>query len=151
MERFFLQPGFVYISEKHSIIHTILGSCVSVAIWDSNRQYGGMNHYIYSRSLKNERNCRFGDVSVHVLINYMLYNKSRVCDLRAHITGGSSSSEYWQQLGMDNYETAVNILESYGISIVTFDVGGFTGRKVVFDNYSGEITIKNKTNSIQST
>ncbi len=144
MERYFLQPGFVYISDKHCIIHTILGSCVAVALWDSNKKYGGMNHYIYSRSVKNERNCRYGDVSMHVMINYMLFNKSRLCDLRAHIAGGSSSSEYWRQLGVDNYETAAKILGSYGIPIVSCDVGGFAGRKVVFDNCSGEMAVSSR-------
>lgn len=129
------------------MIHTILGSCVSAAIWDCNKNYGGMNHYIYSRCVKNEQNCRYGDVSMQVIINYMLFNGSRPGDLRAHVAGGGSSSEYWRQIGVDNYETAVKILRSYGIPIVSYDVGGFAGRKVVFDNYSGEISISKRPNN----
>jgi chemotaxis protein CheD len=46
MINYFLQPENIVISKKPAKIITILGSCVSVCIYDIKLKYGGVNHYL---------------------------------------------------------------------------------------------------------
>ena len=140
-EKYFLQPGCIFVSEEPYMIHTVLGSCIAVCLWDSVRRYGGMNHYIYSRSTGGDRNVRYGDVSIRHMIALMVENGSRHADLKAHVTGGGFNPELGPQIGRDNAAVALELLDEKGISILTSDVGGQTGRKIVFNNMTGEIIV----------
>ena len=141
MQKYYLQPGFIFVSEQPYYIHTVLGSCVSVCIWDEARKYGGMNHYIYSRPLGSECNARFGTVSIPHLLKLMFESGSLVQNLKAHIIGGGYSTYAGPSTGEANREVAEEILDRNGILVVTKDTGGQTGRKVVFNNYNGEIIV----------
>jgi chemotaxis protein CheD len=141
MQKYYLHPGFIFVSEQPYYIHTVLGSCVSVCVWDVVRKYGGMNHYIYSKPFGSEYNARFGIVSIRYLLKLMAQNGSLIQNLRAHIIGGGYSTFAGPAIGEANREIAEEILGDYGIMIVTKDTGGQTGRKVVFNNYNGEIIV----------
>lgn len=139
--KYYLYPGYIFISEAPYMIHTVLGSCVSVCLWDEARKYGGMNHYIYSKPFENEKNCKFGSISIRYMLTLMYGNGSQKKDLRAHIVGGGYNKHMNASVGDANIEVAEEILGKEGISIVTRDTGGQTGRKVIFNNSSGEILV----------
>lgn len=141
MEKFYLQPGFLFVSEQPYYISTVLGSCVSVCIWDSFRQYGGMNHYIHAMDSKNQRSTRYGSVAIPHMLKLMFKNGSTPKQLRAHIIGGGHSLFSNSVIGDDNVAIACEMLKENGITVVTTDTGGQTGRKVVFNNYTGEIIV----------
>lgn len=141
MGKYFLQPGYIFVSEQPYLIHTVLGSCVSVCIWDSMRKFGGMNHYIYSKAHSNERNGKYGDVSIPYLLRLIMNMGSHKHDLKAHVVGGGRNPHLSPGIGEENSQIALDILKSSGIEIITADFGGQTGRKVVFNNESGEILV----------
>lgn len=141
MEKYFLNPGCIFVSEHPYLICTVLGSCISVCIWDSVKKYGGMNHYIYSRPRKGQQNARYGIFSIPYLILLMIRTGSRYADLKAHIVGGASNSEMSSAIGRENSILAEKILKENNIAIITKDVGGQVGRKVIFNNISGEILV----------
>lgn len=140
-QKYFLHAGYIFISEQPYQLHTVLGSCVSVCLWDSGRRLGGMNHYIYSMSLKNERNCKYGNVSIPLMIEMMLHNGSALPDIKAHVIGGGSNLGLNSKIGEENILIADKILGNAGIPVVIRNVGGQYGRKVVFDNHTGEIEV----------
>jgi chemotaxis protein CheD len=140
-EKYFLHPGYIFISRNPYLIHTVLGSCVAVCLWDSVQKYGGMNHFIYARSKPGERNCKYGDISIPHMINLMIFNGSSRAGLKAHITGGGFQADLGPEIGEENYEVAKEILQKNEIEIITTDVGGQTGRKVIFDSGSGRIIV----------
>lgn len=141
VENYFLQPGYIFVSREEYNINTVLGSCVSICLWDSVNEFGGMNHYIYSRSKKGKNNARYGDVSIPYLIKLMVEMGSKNKDLVAHIVGGGYNPILTPVVGEENVEIAKKILNEKKIKISTQDVGGETGRKVVFNNKSGEIMV----------
>ncbi len=71
-KNFYLQPGFIFVSQEPHFIHTVLGSCVSVCLWDKAKMFGGMNHYIYGKCNNGERNGRYGEVSLPHLLQLIL-------------------------------------------------------------------------------
>jgi chemotaxis protein CheD len=140
--KYFLQPGYIFVSKDPYFIHTVLGSCISVCIWDSKLKIGGMNHYIYARPFEKERNAKFGSISVPHLINLMIDMGASKINLKSHIIGGSQSTMMTNSsVGRENIKVAEDILRKNYIDIVTMDIGGEMGRKVIFDNKTGEVVV----------
>lgn len=140
-EKFFLYPGQIFVSEKPYIIQTVLGSCVSICIWDTLNKCGGINHFIFSRYNNRDRNCKYGDISTNYLIKLLKEMGSDYQNMRAHIIGGGRNSKFDCTIGNENVKVAEEILNENKIEIVTKDVGGATGRKVGFHNKTGEILV----------
>jgi chemotaxis protein CheD len=61
--------------------------------------------------------------------------------MKAHIIGGGRNPVFESTIGDENVQVAEEILIENRIEIVTKDVGGATGRKVVFHNKTGEILV----------
>lgn len=138
---FYLHPGFIFVSQEPHFIHTVLGSCVSVCLWDSVNLFGGMNHYIYGKCNGNERNGRYGQVSLPHMLQLMLDMGSKKANLKAHLIGGAKNAQLNSVVGDENIALAEKWLKKNRIPIIVKDVGGEHGRKVVFHNQSGEVFI----------
>lgn len=140
-KNFYLQPGFIFVSQEPHFVHTVLGSCVSVCLWDSLNMFGGMNHYIYAKCNFDEPNGRYGEVSLPHLLKLMQDMGSKKAYLRAHLVGGARNVQLNSLVGDENIDLAEKWLKKNRIPIVVKDVGGTYGRKVVFHNQSGEVYI----------
>lgn len=140
-DKYFLQPGYIFATEQPYLIHTVLGSCVSVCLWDSVNKFGGMNHYIYSKAGQGTPNARYGNVSIPYLIKLMIQMGTRIENVKAHIIGGGQNPELSSDIGIDNVSIAEEILSKVGIKYITRDVGGTIGRKVIFNTESGEVLV----------
>ena len=138
---FYLYPGYIFVSQEPHFIHTVLGSCVSVCLWDSVNLFGGMNHYIYGKCNGNERNGRYGEVSLPHMLQLMLDMGSKKANLKAHLIGGARNAQLNSFVGDENIAIAEKWLKKNRIPIMVKDVGGEFGRKVVFHNKSGEVYI----------
>lgn len=139
---FFLKPGGIYVSREPTFIHTVLGSCISVCIYDKRNGIGGMNHFIYHHATSGVRNCRYGDVAVPHLIKVLIDIGGNQNNFVAHIVGGSQSLIPESIIGDDNFKIAKQILYKYEIPLGIIDVGGKCFRKIIFHNSNGEIIIK---------
>lgn len=141
-EKYYLKPGYIFVSEQPYLIHTVLGSCVSVCIWDIVRKAGGINHFIYGRAARGNYNARYGDIAIAYLVNYLVSEMGcRRISMRAHIIGGGYNRELDSAIGDGNVAVAEELLRKNGIEVVTKDVGGETGRKVIFNNVTGEVLV----------
>jgi chemotaxis protein CheD len=140
-KNFYLHPGFIFVSQEPHFIHTVLGSCVSVCLWDSVNMFGGMNHYIYGKCNGNKRNGRYGEVSLPHMLQLMLDMGSKKKNLSAHLIGGARNARLNSLVGDENTALAEKWLKKNRIPIIVKDVGGEHGRKVVFHNQSGEVYI----------
>jgi chemotaxis protein CheD len=138
---YFLHPGFIFVSEEPYLIHTVLGSCISVCLWDSVHKFGGMCHFIYSPALNNERNCRYGDIAIPHLFYLMYEMGSKNSFLKAHIIGGGENPNFPSPIGNQNAELAEKLVKENRVEILTQDVSGQFGRKVIFNSGSGEILV----------
>lgn len=139
----FINPGYIYFSREGSLIRSVLGSCVAVCIWDRRLRYGGIGHFLYPSTHRRQlATAKYGNVSTPVLLKMFKEAGSRQCDLEAQIIGGAfPRRERGTNVGMENVRIARRILARRGISVVSEDVGGSLGRKVIFDVSSGEIAV----------
>ena len=145
VERKYLHPGRSFHSLTPAVVTTILGSCVSVCLWDPVRGIGGLTHYLLPTPLTGRVEAsRFGTTAIPHLIEQLRALGAR--QLTAKIFGGSAINTVLasegRDLGTRNAEVAIEILEGLGIPIVAKDVGGNTGRKLVFQTDNGDAWIK---------
>ena len=136
------QPGYILVSKEPAVISTVLGSCVSVALYDKYQKIGGMNHYKLPISVNGESTAVFGGPAIYKLIQLLVEKKSRVENLMAQIFGGAFNPLYTQNnIGAENVEIAYKVLKKFNIPVISADTGGELGRKIVFNTFTGEAII----------
>lgn len=145
--KYFLHAGLVFVAETPTVVTTILGSCVSVCLWDQARGIGGLNHFLLPMwAGQGRQTTRFGNVAVATLVEHLTSLGCRSQDLVAKLFGGASilgsAGTSMSALGSRNIETARNILAEEALPIVSEDVGGTRGRKLLFHTDDGSAWIK---------
>jgi chemotaxis protein CheD len=140
---YYLRPGYIYCSLSPATVRTVVGSCVSVCIWDQHMKYGAMNHFRYpATNDPAQATPIYGNVATAELIRMMLEGGSRKEDLVAQIVGGACPDpERADSTGSRNVEAARLMLGRGGVQVRSEDTGGQMGRKIVFDTGTGHITI----------
>jgi len=142
---YLIKPGHIFVSEKPAMISAVLGSCVSVCIYDNRLKIGGMNNFRLPVAEHSSRSTAcYGNIATSALINMMIDTGSKVKYLEAQIFGGSSQPDSpapKKDIAQDNIKIARNILKKKGIPIVSQDIGGEKGRKIVFDTISNQILV----------
>jgi chemotaxis protein CheD len=139
--RAYLQPGHLVVPAVATAITTILGSCVSVCVWNWRLRVGGMNHFMLPLpSPGNAPSPRFGNTAMEELFARLELGGSRKSSLRADVYGGACmfpGMRSTRHLGVQNADLALEFLKARGIEIGRVDVGGSRGRKVIFNTDEG--------------
>lgn len=154
-ETHFLYPSALFASKKPHFVSTILGSCVSVCLYDPILQFGGINHYMLP--LWNGDGLvspKFGNIAIQRLLKKMQELGSDRNNLQAKVFGGSDVIDYKHNLfniGTRNIEIAREVLREEKIPVIALSVGGQLGRKIIFNTHTGEVIQKfiEKTNYTQ--
>jgi len=143
----YLLPGQLFASSEPSTVTTILGSCVAVCVWDPVLKIGGVNHYLLPYWVGNGHSSgRFGNVAIKLLIDKLLAFGSKKRNLQAKLFGGACVLEAMRDredhLGMKNIRVARKLLEEEGIPVISDDVGGSHGRKLIFHTDAGSALVR---------
>ncbi len=145
-EDVFLHPGQLMILDEPTTITAVLGSCVAVCLWDPVRGLGGITHFLLPHGRGSESGLRYGDVATEALVMNMLARGSLVENLRARLFGGACVLEPLRipahSLGNANVAAAQAVLRRHAIPLVSSDVGGSRGRRLVFHTQSGETEVE---------
>jgi chemotaxis protein CheD len=141
-QRAYLLPGQLHVSAEPCQIRTILGSCVSICLWDQRQHTGGMNHFLLPASREGEpASLRFADVATGALLENLRRLGCRPRNLEAKIFGGSSmfqnQNRYPGSLGARNVAAALDLLKAAAIPVTVQETGGTRGRKIVFNTDDG--------------
>ncbi|MBF0302523.1 MAG: chemotaxis protein CheD [Desulfamplus sp.] len=141
---YLLKPGYIYMSDNQPIsISTVVGSSVAVCLFDRKQKIGGMNHFQFPETNEREKaTAIYGNVATLTLIKMMLSNGSKNSHIEAQIFGGAYNPEVSNMnVGINNIRTARKILSSKKIKIISEDVGGEMGRKIIFNTATFEIAV----------
>lgn len=144
-KEYYLYPGSLLVEDIPHIVTTVLGSCVSVCLWDTVTKTGGINHYMHplcdgcdTPSLK------YGDIAIRELIE-RASKKGGKKNLIAKVFGGANvlqQSNDSLAVGVKNIEIAKSILKDHDIPIISSDIGGNIGRKIVFHTDTGDVFVQ---------
>ena len=142
-----IHPGELYISRKPSKISTLLGSCVTVTVFNRRHRFGGMNHFMIPRqhdSSSDEKDYRFGDLSTRALFDKILRIDSDRDQLEVKLFGGGMVVDALEKakIGKNNVRVAREIITEYGLSVSAESVENEHGLKLIFNNYTGQVWVK---------
>lgn len=104
----YLHAGGLYVSDRGALVTTVLGSCVSVCLWDEGAPrvgeideqddeqddeqphcIGGINHFMLPAQFSDEQATnRHGNIAVRALVREMLTLGAEVRRMRAMVCGG---------------------------------------------------------------
>lgn len=140
----FLLPGQYYVGKKPAIIETLVGSCVSICLYNIRTGQAAMNHFLQDRSAS-EADCdigRYGSTATERIINALMAADSVPAHYRAQIFGGAevietNSSD--NDIGRKNIDIARKILTDHRIRIIREEVGGALGRRIRFDTATNTV------------
>lgn len=141
----FLFPGTIFAEPAEYLISTVLGSCVSVCLWDHVTLRGGMNHIMLP--LWNGEGLatpKYGNIAMERLLNKVLSIGCRREYLVAKVFGGANVSGTGLEvfmIGDRNITLAMEILEEFRIPVVAKDVGGRVGRKIIMNSKTGVVMV----------
>lgn len=144
--RHYLYPGTIFVHRQSHLVTTVLGSCVAVCLWNQTAQLGGINHYLLP--LWNGEGLptpKYGNVAIDKLVEKVRACSSPDDTLIAKVFGGASMWEKTEGLlavGQRNIEFALETLETLRIPIVSRDLGGHQGRKVIFNSGDGTVLMR---------
>ena len=143
----YLHAGHLFVSGTPCRVSTILGSCVSVALFDPEAQVGGLNHFLLPQGPENAApSARFGTIAVPWLIEALVAAGAQRRSLQAKVFGGACVLRAFRttagNLGTKNVQVAKAVLQAEGIPIVAEDVDGERGRKLIFQTHDGAAWVR---------
>ena len=132
----YVHPGHLYVGRGEERVTTILGSCVAVCLHDREAGIGGLNHFLLPHSTSEaESSPRYARPAIERLVDLMLKEGARASRLQAFVFGGArvlSAFPDGDHLGLRNAAAATALLASLRIPVVSSDIGGNRGRKLLF-------------------
>ena len=143
----YVHPGQVAVSDQPGVITTILGSCVAVCLCDPVARIGGMNHYLLpGSSAATEPAARYGIAAIRELYESMVRRGALAGRMHAQIFGGAAVLAAFNSdanhLGARNVSLARTMLADYGVRVLSEDVLGERGRKLVFSPRDGATQVQ---------
>lgn len=142
----YLYPGNIFAHARPHAVKTVLGSCISVCLYDPRLKIGGINHYMLA--LWNGEGLstpRYGNIAIYKLIEKMENLGCKRNRLEAKVFGGGDVLKIttaFLNIGERNIILAKDLLAELKIPIVAIDVGGIAGRRIVFNTGTGKIVLK---------
>lgn len=135
-----LPPGQLIVSATPCTVGTVLGRGVSVGLWDRVRRIGGINHFLVPGG-DTDDTARSGTAAMQLLVAGVLSLGALAKDLRAHVIGGARVGDARADgdVGEMNVDFAIAWLESAGLELGSFDVGGSASRRIAFCLGSGRM------------
>jgi len=137
-----IKPGYLAVSRDPAVIFSVCGCGVVVVIRDRIKKVGGLAYCLYPSKRWGERPTNFhADVAVSSLVRSLLGLNSYVEDMEAQVFGGASIRSDHRRRSDEVVNVCRHVLKKLRVNIVSEDVGGTLGRKILFNTHSGETAI----------
>ncbi len=140
MEKKFLLPGEFHSTKRPMLLSTLLGSCVSVCLYNKINGFAALNHFMLATGSAEDMKKdvgKYGVSSTTRIIRSLMTIDADSANYTAQIFGGGhvtkSHLEFQNGIGDQNIKIAEDILRKYRIKVIHKDVAGSKGRKIFFD------------------
>ena len=147
-EAVFLHPGQYHVGGADCTMRTLLGSCVSIVLWQAQRQVGAMSHFLLSSREARPGaplDGRYGEDALTLMLAQLAAIGIAPGECQAKIFGGADMFPTLVQrdarigVGRQNGEAARQLLRDRGIPIVSESLYGHGHRRIVFCVASGAV------------
>ena len=128
--------------DPEMVVSTILGSCISICLWDPVAGVGGMNHLLLPELRAEGHALSAGAVDMDRLINKMMPLGAERSRLRAKLFGGSSMLSGRTDIGVRNSAFGREYLRNEGIPCEAENTGGPRARRIRFWPATGKAQMR---------
>lgn len=140
-------PGQYHAADDATAITTVLGSCVSVCLYDAVNGVGGMNHYMLPGDAGEpgksaNGSARYGTNAMKLLIEHVIQLGAVRASFEAKVFGAGRVMDGMSDVGRQNADFALRFLEEQKIRIAAIDVGDIFPRKIFFSPATGQVFVK---------
>ena len=146
----YLAPGDYAVGDARHRIRTLLGSCVSITLWQRARQLGAMSHFLLAErgsgriSPAGELDARYGAEALTLMLRDLAARGVGPQECEAKLFGGgnmfpSHARDLPLRVGQRNGDAARAMLEAQGIRVVSYSLFGIGHRKIMFDIATGHV------------
>ncbi len=147
LEKIYLKPGELIVSEEPVMITTVLGSCISVTMFHPRTGAAAICHGMLPNGGKSD-SFKYVDTSLLYMARYFKRLEIARSEIQVKLFGGADMFNNAQPsvrnltVGWQNISVATSCLEEYGLVPTASDVGGKKGRKLIFKTDTGGVFIK---------
>lgn len=135
---YIIKPGEFYATKDDVILSTVLGSCISVILYDEKSKVAGLNHFMLPGNKKGDEipmvDAKYGIHAMELLINAMYKQGASKERLKAKVFGGGSvlagTARSTIRVPEENIEFTFAFLQTERIPVISSDVGGNRARKI---------------------
>jgi chemotaxis protein CheD len=141
----YLAPGQLVASADRCVLKTVLGSCVSVCLYDPSLRVGGMNHFLLPDAAGESSSFRYARPALDGLLAAVEELGGTARRMQACVFGGARvlpGISDLMHLGERNVEFAFAWLMERRIPAVTRDVLGSLARRVEFHLADGSSHVR---------
>ena len=149
----FLSPGELLVVTAPTEITTILGPCIAVTFWCTYSQTGAICHAMLPSEDMGFESATAGHpwkyVSAVIPEMWRCFRRKGgiAAKLEVKLFGGAdllrnAEDPTSTRIGPQNVELAQQLLSERGLHILSSDVGGRKGRKLIFNTQTGDVRIK---------
>ncbi|MBW1740104.1 MAG: hypothetical protein JRJ42_03095 [Deltaproteobacteria bacterium] len=145
-----LKAGEYFATQNGEVLYTVVGSCIATCIYDKGRKVAGMNHFLLPGVVRHDEMLtsemgRYGMFAMELLIGELIKLGARRQALQAKVFGGGNVLKFRSSDGdvtESNIRFAKKFLELENIPTVKEDLGGNSGRKILFFSDSDRVLLK---------
>jgi chemotaxis protein CheD len=147
-------PGEYFATADATAISTLLGSCVSVCLYDRVSGVGGMNHFLLpelrqgGKAVRCAGDCtatccaRYGSCAIELLLQRLEQLGASRARLEAKLFGAGRMMAGMVDIGGKNAAFAREHLQGVGIPVVASDLGERSPRRIIFFPATGQVFVK---------
>jgi chemotaxis protein methyltransferase CheR len=157
----YLKPAEMCITDKPSVVRTVLGSCLAITMFHPRLGVAAICHALLPEPDQQsaEENAPVNPLKYVTLVIPEMIAKLqeygiKLEELEVKMFGGADMLTTREDRGKNqavgrlNSMKAVMLLESHGLKVKVSDVGGTLGRKIFFYTHTGEVLLKRLTSGI---
>lgn len=137
--------GEIAVASDSGTLRTLVGSCVSVALYDPGLRLAGLAHILLPESHgRTEEPGRFADTAIAELLRQLnKLSRDKQPHWKANIAGGAAMFPGHEKVtvGTQNIAAVETLLRKNRIPIVAKACGGEQGRRVSIDVATGSMNV----------
>ncbi|MCH2205428.1 MAG: response regulator [Lentisphaerales bacterium] len=148
MEKKFLLPGEFHVTRKPMQLVTVLGSCVSVCLYNRTNGLAGMNHFVFpeGNNIDKLNRGRYGNTANNLIAQSLFAVDAERSHYIAKIFGGSNPLQSDvggdTKIGVRNIQAAETFLSRIGVPLREKIVGSKKCYRIYFDTSTGNVKVE---------
>jgi len=149
LDNVYLKIGEGGLYMRPTAVQTVLGSCVSVTFHDPATKCGALFHALLPRVKQYETPSpdfnpyKYVDTAIELLARSFREAGVPLGKLEVKVFGGANQNvSAGLDIGKQNVDAAMEILDQHGLPVAAANTGGPKGRKILFISHTGEVYLK---------